>query len=356
MNDRPLHSLSILPAALLLLLPGCGILGPDSEAKVRAELVRLPGDPLSGPAAAMLAPSLAPPATGITSDVGVTSLRLPITLVELRGPGGARVGLYSCTPGAGRDCLVELNGPALQNLITTSEVTVSSGTYDEVAIGYCLADPSVVGFDVMMAAEARFGGTTYYSRVGTGLDDTGPAEAVALQYGGCGSGFQIQPPLEVTGETVETVVLRLYFDIRDIAYAAAGQPKFHGSGCSAVTDAAVTPFVCSAAPTVVALYDGLPPVVERYRINGSSTIGLNFQTSSGAFVEAYVRRYFTPGEAWNPGFTPDGFFQTFTPNGDGSYRLERSDATFPSFRRETHTGTMLTSDLGPVAYTAVRLP
>jgi hypothetical protein len=55
---------------------------------------------------------------------------------------------------------------------------------------------------------------------------------------------------------VETVVLRLYFDIRDIAYAAVGQPHLHGISCNEVTDTASSPFVCSAYPTVVALHDG----------------------------------------------------------------------------------------------------
>jgi hypothetical protein len=151
-------------------------------------------------------------------------------------------------------------------------------------------------------------------------------------------------------------VLRLYFDIRDIAYAASESPSNYGYSCSPVTDPGVTPYLCTAYPTVVATYDGLLPVVERYRINSSATIGLNFQASTGAFIEAYVRRYFTPGVEWNPGFTPDAFFNTFIDNGDGTYRLEREDVTFPNFRRETHSGTMDTADLGPVPYTAVLLP
>ncbi|HUP51808.1 MAG TPA: hypothetical protein VM198_04995 [Longimicrobiales bacterium] len=357
MNDRTLLFLRrILPAVLLVLLPGCGILGLDSDVKVRAELVRLPGESATAPVGLARAPSAAPPAEGVTSDVTVTSLRIPITLVELRGPGGAGIVLYRCDPGPGEDCLVDLTGPALQNLITTTEVEASTGTYNEVAVGYCGAVAGIVGWNAQMSAQARFDGTTYYTRVGAGLDDTGPEEPLALPVHGCGSGFPIRPELVLTEDMVETVVLRLYFDIRDIAYAAVGQPHLHGISCNAVTDPASSPFVCSAYPTVVALYDGLVPTVERYRINGSSTIGLNFEASSGTFVEAYVRRYFTPGEAWNPGFTPDGFFQTLTPNGDGSYRLERSDVSFPSFRRETHSGTMQTTDLGPVAYTAVRLP
>ena len=98
------------------------------------------------------------------------------------------------------------------------------------------------------------------------------------------------------------------------------------------------------------------PAVERYRLNSSATLGLNFQASTGAFIEAYVRRYFTPGVDWNPGFTPDAFFSTFSDNGDGTYRLERDDVTFPNFRRETHSGTMETRDLGTVPYTVVLLP
>jgi hypothetical protein len=101
----------------------------------------------------------------------------------------------------------------------------------------------------------------------------------------------------------------------------------------------------------------MPPVVERYRINDGATLGLQFMASTGEFVEAYVRKYFVMGGVWNPGFSPDGFFSVFDPNGDGSYRLEREDVVFPSFRRETHSGSLIPTD-GPglIPYTAVRLP
>lgn len=346
-----------LVTALTLIVPliGCGVSELDSNTTVRAELVRLPGESATAPVGpASSAPALAPPPAGVTSDVTVSSLRIPIAAVELRGPGDQGFVLYSCTPGPDDDCLVELNGPALENLIATSEVTVSPGTYDQVAVGYC-SEPTQVQWDALMTAEARFGGTSYYSRTGLGLDDTGPAEALALAVHGCGSGFPIQPPLVVEAETEAMMVLRLYFDIRDIAYAGSQSPAHGGFSCSSVTDPGVTPYLCTAYPTVVATYDGLLPIVERYRINSSATLGLNFQASSGAFIEAYVRRYFTPGEAWTPGFTPDAFFSTFVDNGDGTYRLERDDVTFPNFRRETHSGTMDTADLRPVPYTAVLL-
>lgn len=346
---------AVLSLPLLVLVSGCGLFGSDSgKARVRAELVRLPGQSATAPSEAAAGVASAGPAAGITSDVSVSSLRIPVTLVELRGPGGAGVGLYSCTPGADGDCLVELNGPALQNLITTTEVAVPPGTYNEVVIGYC-AGGGATTWNALMAAEARFAGMSYFTRTAGGLEDTGPAEPTSLPIHGCGSGFPIKPPLALTDTTQQTIVLRLYFDIRDIAYAAAGDAFFHFFQCSKVVNPATTPFVCTAYPTIVALYDGLLPIVERYRINGSSTIGLQFEASSGTFVEAYVRRYFTPGVSWNPGFTPDAFFKDFTPNGDGSYRMMRSDVTFPAFRRETHSGTMQTT-AGPVAYTAVRLP
>ena len=346
-----LRVVALVPVALL---SACGISDPESSTSVRAELVRLPGESATaavGPVSS--GPSLAPPPAGVTSDVTVSSLLIPITLVELRGPGEQGVSLYSCIPAADEDCLVELNGPALENLIATSEVTVSPGTYDEVAVGYC-SGASQVQWDALMTAEARFDGTTYYSRTGLGLDDSGPAEALALPTNGCGGGFPIEPPLVVDLETEASVVLRLYFDIRDIAYAGSESSANYAFSCSPVTDPA-DPYLCTAYPTVVATYDGRLPVVERYRINSSATLGLNFQASSGAFIEAYVRRYFTPGEAWNPGFTPDAFFSTFVDNGDGTYRLERDDVTFPNFRRETHSGTMNTTDLGSVPYTAVLL-
>lgn len=354
MSKRTISLRLLTTLSLAALLPGCGIFGPDSNTKVRAELLRLPGESATAPVGPAGAPAQAPPPAGVTSDVSVSSLLIPITGVDLRGPGDSAP-LFTCTPGPGEDCLVDLAGPALQNLLASSDMTVSPGTYDEVAVGYC-SSPTQEVWDALMTAQAQFDGTTYYSRTGLGLDDAGPAEPVAMPIHGCGSGFPIEPPLIVDADTETTVVLRLYFDIRDIAYAGSESPANISYTCSPVTDPAVTPYICAAYPTVVATYDGLLPIVERYRINSSATIGLNFQASTGAFIEAYVRRYFTPGVEWNPGFTPDAFFFTFIDNGDGTYRLERDDATFPAFRRETHSGTMETTDLGPVPYTAVRLP
>lgn len=87
MGKRTVSRRPFTHLAMMVLLTGCGIFGPDSEARVRAELVRLPGESASAAVGPAAAPAQAPPPAGITSDVTVTSLRIPITLVELRGPG-----------------------------------------------------------------------------------------------------------------------------------------------------------------------------------------------------------------------------------------------------------------------------
>lgn len=347
----PLH-------APLLLLAGCGLFGPDSNVKARVELVRLPGQSASGAAwsgtdeASTIVPA------SITSNVNVLSLRTPIGRIEMNGPASSNVVLYDCSGATDKDCLVELNGPALQNLIPSSAVTIPPGEYTQVVVGYCRG--GATGFDSEMTAEANFAGTIWYSSTTTGLGSAGPAEPVALPFGGCGAAYPIQPPLVVADTTSQVVALRLYFDIRDVAVAALAEPEVAwfrvNAGCSPLPTPGANPYLCTAYPTIVALWDGRLPIVERYRINGSSTIGLNFAASSGEFVEAYVRRYVTPGTDCVPGFTPDGFFTSFVANGDGSFRMSRSDATFPAFRRETHSGTMQVMGGLTVPYTAVRLP
>jgi len=121
---------------------------------------------------------------GILSQVGrvVASLGARPALVRDTFPGSDAFVLFSCTTGPAEDCLVELNGPALQNLIATSDVTVSPGTYDEVAVGYC-SGASQTQWDAFMTAEARFDGATYYSRTGLGLDDAGPQLPSGAQFG-----------------------------------------------------------------------------------------------------------------------------------------------------------------------------
>ncbi|MEK7379998.1 MAG: hypothetical protein AAB075_03185, partial [Gemmatimonadota bacterium] len=110
-----------MPFAAVLILVGCTDPSGGGSARVRAALVRLPGGSLSAAAS--------PAATGTdfpsitipwTSQVNVSSVRIPVTEIRLVPASGDFVRLYNCPGPTAAECLVELNGPALQNLLGTA--------------------------------------------------------------------------------------------------------------------------------------------------------------------------------------------------------------------------------------------
>ena len=320
---------------------------------IQAELMRLPeGSPLLAHVSSAVPPW--------TSNVTLTSVRTPITEIVIRGPGISTV-LYQCPGATSAACRVELNGPALESLLPTSAVPVNLGTYDHVEVGYC--KPGETGWGAEITGTAVLGGTTWYTRTSTGIGSMGPAQPVTVSYTGCGSSYPIMPPIAVTDTAPVTILLRLYFDMRDLAYAARSDATTNnlllGPGCSG---ASATGFVCAPYTTIFAVPGTALPTVERYRVNTTVTIGLVFDAADH-FVGGYNRRYLIEDTPYEPGINGDGFYDIMTSAGAGTYRLATSSGgnDFPAFQRASHSGTVSVLVGGPtpiitIPYTAVRLP
>jgi hypothetical protein len=347
----------ILAATALL---GPALVACSDGVSVRAELMRLPEPTVvaAGEAALSIPPW--------TSNVTLTSVRAPITEISITRASGAGPGIvvYDCPGSTASACMVELNGPALESLLPTSPVAVEPGTYEEIVVSHCL--PGATGWTAQITGTAVLGGTTYYTRTaGNRLGTTGPAQPVTVSFDGCGLLSPILPPLVISDVADATILLRLYFDMRDLAWAALTDPSTQHllllPGCSGINP---TGFICTAYTSVFAVPGTDVPVVERYRLNASATFGLVFEPGADRFVGGYIRRYYVEDAASvTGGFSPDGHFDIFTPNGTGTYRLAQS---YPphmeslAFQRATHSGTLTTEVGGPtplvVPYTAVRLP
>jgi hypothetical protein len=290
-----------------------------------------------------------------TSNVTVTSVRTPIKEIVLYGPG-VSVYAYECPGATSAACLVELNGPALESLLPTGPVSAEAATYDEIHVGYCA--PGETGWISQITGTTTIGGTLYYTRTAGNLGTTGPAEPVSVPYSGCGTSFAIVPPLVIADTAPTTILLRLYFDIRDLAYAALTDPSTNNARGFHCTGPATTGFVCAAYTTITVVPGTALPSVERYRINESATIGLMFAAATDRFVGGYTRRFYVEDALWNPPYTPDGHFETFTSSGTGTYRLAQRlpGAIFPTFQRASHSSTVIDHDGHHNPYTAVRLP
>lgn len=343
----------VLAVVLAPLVAACG----DLTVSIRAELMRLPdATPLASSAGASTS---VPP---WTSNVTLTSVRSPITVVQISGEG-VTIELYRCSGATASACLVELNGPALESLLPTGPVAVQAGTYDQIAVGSCL--PGGSEWTAQITGTTVLEGTTYYTRTaGNQLGTTAPAQPVNVSFDGCGLLSPIVPPLVITGEADADILLRLYFDMRDLAWAALNHATTNqlllGPGCSGPS---TTGFICAAYTTVFAVPGTDVPVVERYRVNTNATFGLVFEPGTDRFVGGYVRRFYIEDAGFSPGFGPDGHFDILTPSGPVTYRLAQSHAPqldLPLFERASHSGT-LSVDVGNptplvLPYTAVRLP
>ncbi len=304
-----------------------------------------------------------------TTQVSVSSVRSPITTISLVIAGasgtGSYISLYTCPAASASGCLVELNGPELQNLLGTSPVTVPLGTYDRINVDACTAS-DLSGRRVFMTGSAVIHGTTYYTKTIGALGTAGPAEPVAIDYTGCTVSYPISPPLLITDTLTATTDVRLYFDIFEIATAVLPSPQasniFVGGPCTPRPTES-TPFVCLAYPDPVPVVGIVPPVTERYHVNDGVTIGLVFDASTDLFYGGYNRRLLIEDQLWDPGVAPDPPIHFFTRNGDGTYRLELVGGTatapgpvFPAWQRASHSGTIVFSDGSSHSYSAVRLP
>jgi hypothetical protein len=340
---------------LIPLVAAAGVACTDPGLSIRAELMRLPdAAPLSsaGPAS-----RLDPP---WTSSVTLTSVRSPITEISIHGSGTSTL-LFECTAATSAGCRIELNGPALESLLPTTAVDVQPGTYDEIHVGYCR--PGESAYTAQLTASAVLGGTTYYTRAaGNQLGTTGPAQPVNVSFTGCGSNYPILPPLVVT-DTLATVLLRLYFDIRDLAFMALNnQYTNHLIALPGCSSPSATGFICAAYTSIFAVPGTALPTVERYRVNTTVTIGLVFDAGD-RFVGGYNRRYYIEDAPYEPGINGDGHYDQFTPSGPGTWRLVSGGGgnDFPAFQRASHSGTVSVLVGGPtpiitIPYTALRLP
>lgn len=349
----------------------------DEGAMIQARLIRMPSEnAVAGKTGAMHSVNMAASSGGPawTSEVTIHSLRTPITRIWITNEHETLYNaIYECDPTPGTDeCMVDLHGTALQNLLDSTPYRVMPGTYTQVGLSNCALDD--MGYNTMVAGSAFLGGTLMYTKADGGLSETGPAEEASVPHSGCGTLYPFSEPL-VISDTIDTPIpLQLYFDMQHIARVADGTPEtaaaFTPGGCTGTfPDQLAEPksFVCIAYPDVAATIATETPRLERYRVNQNATIGLFFHPESDKPLGGYTRRYHVEGEAFDPGFGADTPLREVIANGDGTYTLSnyggsRDDYAFRavSFERANHSGTFTSTDhqvVTPVSgsYTAVKL-
>lgn len=367
--------LALVPLAAVL-VTACGdVFGPAGR-RVRAELRRAPASVASG--AALLSASNA---------VEIESFRVPVKAIQLAsalpvgsGTGAGRyVPVYECAGTTNDECLLEFGGTSLADLLDGRTFTVPADTFRTVHIETCPARGSA-GYTAYLRGSVVLGGTRYYTKTAGGLSATGPSEAVAIEYAGCGRGYALPTPVaftapaDTTARQDTTLTFRMYFDLREIAWGAVGTrddgQAWLPGGCSPAArpdfeGGAGRPFVCTGYPDLIGTVDTRPIQVERYRLSGGATLGLFF-TGSDLPLGGYTRRFYDPSTARTELFASDIPVRSLRKNADGTLAIQTfgvdgsadSPARFraDAFQRATHSGTFTTGASEPRTYSAVRLP
>jgi hypothetical protein len=363
MQPRPILLNVVTIAALALSAGGCDMLGARGGVRVRAELVRM--EPAASPVMGItLAASRAPGAAPHwSSDVQIQSLRVPISRIWLVGSGNNNPTIYSC-PGSSDDaCLVELNGPALEDVLKGTVTNIPAGTYTALHLNNCSARDAE-DYDALLSGSVTLDGTTYHSRTDGTMGESGPAQAARMPFHGCSREWPLGEPL-VVNDTLDVIPIRLYFDTRDIAFAMVGPEAALAwglSGCGGTVANVTIPRLCLGYPDVVASRGMQLPKVERYRVNESGTVGLYFDPVSDKPLGGYTRMSYGEGRPEKVHGTFQTPVKSITPTGGGVYHVEVYGSTlgipgvFPAFQRATHSGTY-TDWRGDVwGYNAVRMP
>ena len=304
-----------------------------------------------------------------SSDIEIAAFETPIRAIWLEGEG-AQALIYECVEDSNDGCLVDLAGPALQDLLGAETVNIDAGTYTEVAVSTCEQEGGYTGY---LTGTVNLEDETWVTKTDGVLGTEGEAEPVAMEFSGCMRTYPVPEPVMVADTLVEDVSFRLYFDIRDLAWASLGTQATEGGwipgGCAGPQPggASDVPYLCVAYPDVAGVVDDRTPEIERYRINDGATLGLIFHGTSGAFIGGFTRRYFEEDRLGEPGFTADTPVEGFVDNGDETFRVYTFGTSgaggapvghyldMPAFVRETHGGLALDFDGNQFTYEATRI-
>jgi hypothetical protein len=302
-----------------------------------------------------------------SSDFSLASFKTPITRIVLEDTAnGIYAEIYTCRSG---NCLVELVGDQLEDVLGAVSTEIRPGTYTGVNFNYCQEGQS--GYEALVTGEVMLNGETWYTQEGTSLTRESPATASRIRYAGCGRSFPLPRPVVIVADSAsesgdstalseqaadsliaEPLRFRLFFDLDGLVWAGLNQVgtrwAWAPGNCTGPhpdeSPSDTAPFICAGYPDIAGTSDTVAPTLERYYLNGSSLFGLFFN-SDGAFIGGYSRRYLVHGSSRVPGFEPVTPIRFFEALGGGVYHMGNYGSSAGSsyfetrdFRRGAHSG------------------
>ena len=314
-----------------------------------------------------------------TTDVDIESLKIPVFAINIAGSNnGGRI--YQCS-GSSADCLVELVGTDLTDLLTKGAKApddIEVGTFNSLSISYkpqgcsgAEADKSAPDLAATVRASAVYKGVTYYTNKAKGLSIAGPAEDVSFGFGACSSSTTLDPPVELTkGATINVksfVDLQSQFSI---------QEKLSSQTSFCITDASLDVELCNNSVNIASNVSSKEPTLERYLVNpensdqGCGGYMSVFYNDADVPFGGFLRVYRYEGQDCDVGGvlgnSSGGGLGVLKKNTDGTLTIK--DATpdlnpqteFSAFKRATHTGVVQAAQAfgeakKDINYTAIKL-
>jgi hypothetical protein len=355
---------------------GCDLFntGGPKRMRVKAELIRLQSQGAAGAMASLAhggaAGAYPEESTVSSSAFELQSFKMPVRAIYLTNATNDRaIDIYQCEANSNDACLVELFGPALQDMLGTNPIPVSPGTFNELVVLHCLN--SEQAHTLYVRGTINLGGTTYGTKANGTLSPDGAPEDAAVPWSGCGRSFLLLEPIHIAEEGENEIIkneafipVRMYYDLEGVVWGATrgAWENWNPQGCPIAKEQAEagTPFFCVGYANIAGTIDKTPPKVERYRVGSSATVVVYFRASDDAPLSGYNRRHYEFGIPYEPLYRPDMPFMTVLKQPDGSLRLETgpsngaSGPIFPAFRRENHTGSVMGNGILH-QYTAVKV-
>ncbi len=140
--------------------------------------------------------------TGVTgphwsSDFRLTSFKTPITRIVLENIEHNRYAeIFTCRTG---NCLVELVGDQLEDILGAVSAEIQPGTYTSVNFNYCRDGES--GYESHVTGDVELDGRRWHTKEGTSMTLESPATASRIHYSGCGRSFPLPRPVIIAGDT-----------------------------------------------------------------------------------------------------------------------------------------------------------
>ncbi|MGZ3687043.1 MAG: hypothetical protein ACXVBW_02005 [Bdellovibrionota bacterium] len=228
-----------------------------------------------------------------------TSFKLPIYTITLSSSTSASTSavIYSCSGTTDAACAIDVASDAAiaAALATGTQKSISSGTYDTIALNNCASGAS--SYSLQVKGTATVGGTPYYTALSAATTSTGGStytgsanpltttigsnDYVTHTVGSCSNKFPIGKPIVVGSGTQASVTVSLYATLTRVAAMLVGVTDNTSTGQMNCVLAGSN-YHCINLPTIIPFLGADTPTAEKYQFWDSTGGGAGTSTTTQA--------------------------------------------------------------------------